>query len=140
MDSHDMPEKLKMLLEANWETAKEMSVGEMAIVILEGMYNLSNTIGKEVESAMMKVSDEHLAEIAESKNGRIILASMNEMAHALAVIISSIDQLRSFFPEEYDAHVERFRERVDEKLDKREEAFISEFVESIPDAPPIDNI
>lgn len=135
-----MPERLKMLLEANWETAKEMSVGEMAIVILEGMYNLSNSIGKEVESAMMKISDEKLAEIAETKDGRIVLSSMNEMAHALAVIISSIDQLRSFFPEEYDANVERFRERVDEKLDKREEAFISEFIQSIPDAPPLDDV
>jgi hypothetical protein len=135
-DNEELPDKLKMIINANWETAKEMTMEEMAIVVMEGIHNLLNAIGTEVDTRMAKIPQSELQEIVDSKHGRTIVSSLSDFASAMATILVSIEQVRLLFPDQYNNHVEVFRKRVDEKIEKQEEAIVEEFIRSIPDAPP----
>jgi hypothetical protein len=134
----DMPDKLKMIINANWETAKEMDLSEMAIVVMEGIHNLLGAIGSEVDIRMAKIPPDELAEIVNTKNGRAIVTSLSDFASAMATVMVSIEQIQSLFPKEYNSFIDEFKKSVDEKIGKQEEAIVEEFIRSIPDAPPLE--
>ena len=134
----DMPDKLKMIINANWETAKEMDLSEMAIVVMEGIHNLLGAIGSEVDIKMAKIPPDELAEIVNTKNGRAIVTSLSDFASAMATVMVSIEQIQSLFPKEYKSFIDEFKKSVDEKIGKQEEAIVEEFIRSIPDAPPLE--
>lgn len=136
---NDIPEKLKMFVNANWETAKEMKLHEMTIVVMEGVYNLLNAVGPEVDIQMAKIPPDELSEIISNPNGRIIVTALSDFASAMATIMVSIEQVQSLFPDEYKQQVEDFRQRIEERVAEQEEAFVEEFMRSIPDAPPFDD-
>lgn len=135
----NIPDKLKMIVNANWETAKEMTLSEMTVVVIEGVYNLLSAVGSEVDKRMAKIPPDELAEIVDTPNGRTVVTSLSDFASAMATILVSIEQIQSLFPEEYKSQVEDFRKRVDEKVGEQEEALVEEFIRSIPDAPPLDD-
>ena len=135
----DMPDKLKMIVNANWETAQEMSMSEMAVVVMEGIHNLLSAVGAEVDKQMAKIPPSELAEIVENPNGRKVVSSLSDFASAMATILVSIEQLQTLFPKEYKAQVDDFRKRVDAKVGEQEEAIVEQFIRSIPDAPPLDD-
>lgn len=135
----DIPDKLKMIMNANWETAKEMTLFEMTVVVMEGVYNLLSAIGSEVDVKMSKIPPDELAEIVDMPHGRTVVASLSDFASAMATILVSIEQVQTLFPEEYKSLVEDFRKRVDEKVGEQQEALVEEFIRSIPDAPPLDD-
>jgi len=137
--NNDMPDKLRMIVNANWEIAKEMTMEDMAIVVIEGIHNLLSALGSEVDVRMSKIPPDELAEIVETPNGRTVVSSLSDFASAMATIIISIEQMQSLFPEEYQSRVSEFKKRVDEKVGEQEEALVEEFIRSIPDAPPLDD-
>lgn len=137
-DNDEMPDKLKMIVNANWETAKEMNLSEMTIVVMEGVYNLLSAIGSEVDIRMAKIPPDELAEIVNTKNGRTIVTALSDFASAMATVLVSIEQVQGLFPDEYKQQVEGFRKRVDEKVGEQEEALVEEFIRSIPDTLPPD--
>lgn len=137
-DNDEMPDKLKMIVNANWETAKEMNLSEMTVVVMEGVYNLLSAIGSEVDIRMAKIPPDELAEIVSTKNGRTIVTALSDFASAMATVLVSIEQVQGLFPEEYKQQVEEFRKRVDEKVGEQEEALVEEFIRSIPDTLPPD--
>jgi hypothetical protein len=49
---NDLPENLQMLVNANWEAAKEMPLSDMSVVVLEGIYNLLTHLGTLVDDEM----------------------------------------------------------------------------------------
>lgn len=135
----DMPDKLKMIVNANWETAKEMDLSEMAVVVMEGIHNMLSAIGSDVDVRMSKIPPDELAEIVSNPNGRQIVSSLSDFASAMATVMVSIEQIQGLFPEEYQNRVDEFKKRVDEKIGEQEEALVEEFMRSIPDAPPLDD-
>lgn len=135
----DMPDKLKMIVNANWETAKEMDLSEMAVVVMEGIHNMLSAIGSDVDVRMSKIPPDELAEIVSNPNGRQIVSSLSDFASAMATVMVSIEQVQGLFPEEYQNRVNEFKKRVDEKIGEQEEALVEEFMRSIPDAPPLDD-
>lgn len=135
----DIPDKLKMIVNANWETAKEMDLSEMAVVVMEGIHNMLSAIGSDVDVRMSKIPPDELAEIVSNPNGRQIVSSLSDFASAMATVMVSIEQIQGLFPEEYQNRVDEFKKRVDEKIGEQEEALVEEFMRSIPDAPPLDD-
>jgi len=136
MDNNDIPDKLKIMIDANWETAQEMSLEEMAVVVMEGVHNLLSAIGADVDIKMSNLPEEYLEDVVNNPYGRVVITSLSDIASAMATVLVSIEQMQSLFPEEYDEHVKRFRQSVDEKIEKQEDAIVEEFIRSIPDAPP----
>ena len=133
---NDLPENLQMLVNANWEAAKEMPLSDMSVVVLEGIFNLLTHLGTLVDDEMAQIPPKDLSIIAETKHGQIVLGCMTEFAIGMTTIISSIDQLRALSSKEYDKIVKNFQTTITSKIAQKEDAIVEEFIRSIPDALP----
>lgn len=135
----DLPENLQMLVNANWEAAKEMPLETMGVVVLEGIYNLLTHLAAIVDDDMAQIPPKDLTIIADTKHGQIVLGCMTEFAIGMTTIISSIDQMRAMNPEKYDKIIKEFQSTITNKMAEKEDAIVEEFIRSIPDAfPPED--
>lgn len=128
-----------MLVNANWEAAKEMPLETMGVVVLEGIYNLLTHLAAIVDDDMAQIPPKDLTIIADTKHGQIVLGCMTEFAIGMTTIISSIDQMRAMNPEKYDKIIKEFQSTITNKMAEKEDAIVEEFIRSIPDAfPPED--
>ena len=139
-EDKNIPEKVRMLINANGKIAKDMSLETMGIVVLEGIFNLLVSIGSLVEKSMNKISNEELVEMGNTKNGEIVLSCMNEFAISMATIITSIEQLQAMHPDDYERILSAFQNKVLEDVNEQQEALVEEFMRSIPDTLPPDAV
>lgn len=128
-------EQFRMFIEANSQEAKSMSLEKTTAVVAEGIYRLCMSVGEEIDSFIMEVNPEEMSEVAKTKPGSEMIRLLSIFGDSIVMIIESVNHLKDNF-EEFDDYVKEFKDNVTKRIKEQEELFIKDFVDSIPDSIP----